>query len=130
MRIGNTEVNFRQFIFLIIYYLFARYLPNSTFFIFGKISKYFRYLCCKNIFSKCGYNVNIERNAYFGTGVDLEIGNNSGIGENCFVPSNIKIGNDVMMGRDCYIVDVNHNFDRIDIPIRLQGSSVKKITII
>ena len=46
------------------------------------------------------------------------------------IPNNIKIGNDVMMGPDIYIPANNHNFDRIDIPMRIQGTSNSKPVII
>lgn len=130
MKIGNTELNIKQIVFLILYYAIFQYLPSSTTFLIGTISKKMRYYCCKKIFKKCGSNVNIERKAFFGTGSQLEIGNNSGLGVNCHIPSNIIIGCDVMMGQDCYIIDVNHKFDLIDVPIRKQGASVKKVTLI
>jgi maltose O-acetyltransferase len=98
--------------------------------IIGKIGRRLRYICCKSIFTSCGKNVNIERNAYFGTGFNVSIGDNSGLGVNCHVLSNIQIGNDVMMGPNCYILDRNHRFDQIDKPMRLQGYSGKTLTII
>ncbi|MHB1105216.1 MAG: acyltransferase [Lutibacter sp.] len=65
--------------------------------------------------------MNIERGASFGKGFNVEIGDNSGIGRYSNVPPNIKIGNDVMMAPKVFIFHINHNFDRIDIPMRLQG---------
>lgn len=106
------------------------WLPASNHFLFGRISKKLRYLCCKNIFLRCGKNVNIEKGAFFGTGFRLKIGDNSGIGVNCVVPGNIEIGANVMMGPECYILSSNHAFDRTDIPMVQQGYSTQKKTII
>jgi maltose O-acetyltransferase len=78
----------------------------------------------------CGKNVNIERKAFLSSGLRLEIGDNSGLGINSVVPSDIKIGRNVMMGPNCYILSVNHKFDRIDIPMIEQGSERAKQTII
>lgn len=83
--------------------------------------KSIRYVVCKNLFKSIGKNVNIERKAHFGSGSHLEIGDNSGLGINCTVPCTIKIGANVMMGPNCYILQQNHVFDKIDIPMRLQG---------
>lgn len=107
---------------LALYYSFAQYLPSSTNFLVGKLSKRIRYQLCKRIFKSIGQNVNIERRAIFGSGRNIEIGDNSGIGIKCVLPSNIIIGNDVMMGRNCYIISQNHNFGRTDVPMRRQGS--------
>ena len=89
-----------------------------------------RYHICKHIFKKCGKNVNIEKGANFGSGFGIEIGDNSGIGINAVIPSNTIIGNDVMMAPNCFILQVNHKTDRTDIPMRLQGSTSPKQTII
>jgi maltose O-acetyltransferase len=72
----------------------------------------------------------VEKGANFGFGSEIEIGDNSGLGVNCFIRGQIAIGNDVMMGPDVVIITENHSFDRIDIPIRKQGySNPEKVTI-
>ena len=117
-------------IFLIIYSLSFKYFPISSFPIFGPISRSLRYFCCKNIFKHCGKDVNIERKASFGTGFDLEIGNNSGLGRYCHDPSNIKIGNDVMMAPHVYVLGENHEFSNTTKPMRLQGTRLAKTIVI
>lgn len=94
------------------------------------MSKYIRYQLVKRIFKVCGKNVNVERKAKFGSGRDIEIGDNSGIGVNANIPSNTKIWENVMMGPNCYILDSNHSFDRTDIPMMQQGNTISKQTII
>ena len=89
-----------------------------------------RYQLVRHIFLRCGKNVNVERGANFGSGREIEIGDNSGIGVNACIPSNTKIGNDVMMGPNCYILPHNHAYDRTDIPMWKQGFTEKKQTII
>lgn len=119
-----------RFIYLSIYYGFARFLPVSYRPFVGKISKWIRYQLCKRIFKKCGKNVNVERMAFFGSGSLIEIGDNSGLGINCFVPKNTIIGENVMMGPNCYIFSANHAFDRTDIPMCKQGHLEAKQTVI
>jgi len=126
MNIRGKKISLIKVVCLILYYGFARFLPSS-----GKclnIGRHARYFLCKKIFKKCGKNVNVERKAWFASGVDVEIGDYSGIGINCHIPNGTVIGDYVMMGPDCYILEVNHRFDNINIPMALQGLSEKKIT--
>lgn len=124
MKIKGVQFSAKKIFFLIVYYRLARFLPSN------KFGKKIRYICCKRIFKSCGKNVNVERGACFGSGRDIEIGHNSGLGINCCIPSNTIIGNDVMMGPNCYILPHNHAFDRLDIPMWQQGFTEKKQTII
>lgn len=128
--INKKSFSAKKLICLFLYYGFARFLPCSFAPIFGRVSKKIRYTLCKQIFKECGRNVNIERMAMFGSGAEIKIGDNSGIGINCTVPSDIIIGKNVMMGPNCYILSFNHRFDRFDIPMCEQGFSSRKITII
>ena len=127
MKIRGREFRISQFICLALYYGVFRYLPASY---KCGVGKHLRYFACKRIFKKCGKNVNIERMANFGSGLDIEIGDNSGLGINCHVPCNTIIGEYVMMGPNCYILARNHKFDRTDIPMGLQGSTDIKQTVI
>lgn len=128
MKLKGIEFPIKKIICLILYYGIARYWPNNKIFLGG--GKLIRYKLVKCIFKRCGKNVNVERLAIFGSGRDIEIGDNSGLGINCCVPSNTIIGNDVMMGPNCYILPHNHAFDRIDIPMWRQGFTEKKQTVI
>lgn len=111
---------------LIIYLSVLRYLPASSTPFIGAFFRKLRYLCCRNIFLKCGRNVNIERMAFFGSGVNLVIGENSGLGINCVVPSDIIIGKNVMMGPNVYILEANHNFESKEKPMIDQGNTLRK----
>jgi maltose O-acetyltransferase len=106
---------------LIFYYLILNKLPHSTVPIIGLPCERFKEFFVKNIFKKCGTNVNVSKNARFGNGKFIEIGNNSSIGMESKVPNNIIIGEDVMMGPNVTIYGSNHIFDRTDIPMRKQG---------
>lgn len=115
---------------LILYYAFARHLPRSYFPILGRLSLKIRLCCCRHIFKHMGDNVNIEHGAYFGSGKDVEIGNNSGIGINCHILNNTKIGNDVMMGPNCYMLESLHKYDRTDVTMIEQGFSSERCKVI
>ena len=130
MKIKGKNISLLQMFCLTMYYGFLTYLPVSTFPVIGKFCRKLRYLCCKHIFLYCGQNVNIERKAKFGSGLLVRIDDNSGIGVNCFVPSDINIGKNVMMGPNCYILHANHEIDRTDITMIDQGHTSIKQTII
>ena len=128
MRLRGVDFKIKTIICLALYYAVFRYWSNNKLFLGG--GKAIRYQLVKRIFKKCGKNVNVERGAKFGSGRDIEIGDNSGIGINACIPSNTIIGRDVMMGPNCYILASNHAFDRIDIPMWKQGLTERKRTII
>lgn len=110
-----------KYFWLLCYTVFFKHLPNSSFPIIGQTCKYLRYQCVKRIFKYCGRNVNIERGASFGKGFELEIGDNSGLGRFCHVPANLKMGKDIMMAPYVFILDTNHEFGDINIPMWRQG---------
>ena len=124
------NISFRQIFFLTLYYGIGYHLPCKTSKIIGGVSARFRYFCCKHIFQKIGFEVNIERHAYFGSGIGIEIGNYSGLGINCHIPNDTIIGDYVMMGPNCYIFSRNHCIERMDIPMLRQGVTNSKQTII
>ena len=110
-----------------ILYLFASHLPSSYFWInFGQ--KQIRAFCGKLILSKCGKGVNIEKGAEFPSSVEL--GDYSGIGIRAQINGKVIIGNHVMMGPDVCIYVSNHRYDRIDIPMNLQGFTSEKPVVI
>jgi len=119
---------------LIIYYSIGRYLPVSYSPLSFKLTKPFRGFLCKLIFKKCGKNINIEKNAFFGNGIDLEIGDNSTIGINSYIGGigsggKLVIGNNVMMARDVIILTRTHNFENVYEPINTQGGENFTVTI-
>ena len=95
----------KRFMCKMLYRYFATYLPDSDKRWFrviriGRLSRKIRYVLCRNVFEYCGKNVNIQRNAQWGSGATLRVGDNSGLGMNCVLPEGTIIGNNVMMGRD------------------------------
>ncbi len=64
-------------------------------------------------------------------GEGLTVGNNVGIGSHSFLgcAGGIEIGDDTIIGNFVSFHSENHNFDRGDVPIRLQGVNRKGIKI-
>lgn len=117
-----------RYICLILYYFFARHLPSSSAaYSFG--ARKIRAFLCRRIFKSAGKNLDIEHGAFFGSGAEIEIGDNSGIGLNCRVNGPLKIGRDVMMGPDVMIFTQNHANDRLDIPMNLQTAPKEPVEI-
>lgn len=83
------------------------------------------------LFHKCGDNINISSNFKIINPEKLEIGSNIYINSNCYITSGggVQIGSNVLIGPDVKIWSINHNVDRIDIPIIDQGWTYKKVII-
>ena len=60
---------------------------------------------------------------------DLEIGDNVGIGVNCFLCGKVRMGDNVMIGPNVSIPGANHNFDLLNIPMVEQGNTIIGTTI-
>lgn len=121
----------KKIICLLIYKLFLVWLPctNNSFFI-SKLIRWIRSTIAGGCFDVCGKNINIEKNADFGTGEGIRIGDNSGIGVNCDVRGPLIIGNNVMMGPDVRIMTSNHNTSRTDIPMVQQEQMAKQLVVV
>ncbi len=80
---------------------------------------------------KYGSNVTIWANTHIDFPSKLIVGNNVSINRNCVLNASgyIEIGNDVLIGPNVIIYSQNHNYKKKDIPIRLQGYSMKKVLI-
>lgn len=113
----------------LLYSWVARYLPRSSR-PFGALGRYPRRFLCRYLFSSCGENVNIERGADFGSGRNVSIGDNSGIGIDCVLAGDVSIGKDVMMGPRCYFIARNHAFQDRSRPMRLQGFGAMKPIVV
>ncbi len=114
-------MSLKRKIALLLYYGIAYNLPDSYMPGVGRWANKMRVACCKRIFKKCGKLGTVNRKVWFGSGHEIEIGDDSGFGAYSTFPNNIKIGNHVMMAPECYCVGVNHRFDLPDVPIGHQG---------
>ncbi len=104
------------------YYIFIQYLPNNYIPIFGKISNFFRKLFARGMGIKIGKNSGINRCVFIGSGKDIQIGANSGIGAGSrIINTKLIIKDDVLIGEELYICGGGHNFDDITKPIIQQG---------
>ncbi len=110
-----------QNIRLLGYYLLLRLLPNSNA-PGGAIYDNLRYWCCRPLFRKCGYPVQIQHNANFGKGDMISIGNNSDLGTNCYVVGEVNIGNNVAMAFNAFITSMNRDFLNTDKLILAAGN--------
>lgn len=117
----------RKAIGYILYVILGSNLPHYALGRTWKISKYIRIICCKMLFDKCGKNVDVGRKIKFSS--KIKLGNNSGIGDNCYIQGKVTIGCDVMMAPNVALIAANHNYTRTDIPMNLQGEIEKEIVI-
>lgn len=112
--------------FILLYYSLIKHLPSTETPLIGRTMRKIRRFVIKQIFHYCGNSININRGVYFGSGVKLQIGNNSSIEVNCQIANDTKIGNDVMIAPEVVIFSVGHETSNVDIPMRLQGNTLPR----
>lgn len=73
----------------------------------------------------------LERSMLQPYGGYILIGKKVGINLNCIIygMGGVTIGDNVMMASSCLIVSANHNFERTDIPMNLQGVTCEEVKI-
>jgi maltose O-acetyltransferase len=84
----------------------------------------------RKIFDSIGNNVTINPRCYISRGEGISLGDDSGIGYNCYLQSPVRIGNQVMMGPEVLILTGGHQHQRVDIPMCFQGDTEKQEVII
>jgi maltose O-acetyltransferase len=109
----------KRALLLAIYYCLLQWLPSSR--RCGGLPGGLRRWCCRGLFRHCGQGVNIERRAFFGSGRELSLGDNSGIGINAKLSPGVTIGDNVLMGEDVLFLTRNHAFAAAKVLIRDQG---------
>ena len=112
----------------IVYRTLGNILPQAHKGCLGKVGKRIRAFCGRHMLASCGRNVNIYPKAVFAYSVEL--GDNSDIGYESRIAGKCIIGKDVIMGPQVWIYTRNHNTERVDIPIKYQGSSEEKPVVI
>lgn len=109
---------------LLLYYGFARYLPQQP--LPGyKFGNWLRSTICKKLFKLTGKNITIKHGAYFGDGRNIVMGDYSQLGINCKVENDLVMGDYVLMGPDVVIYSSMHAYEDLNTPIMMQGA--KKI---
>ena len=116
---------------LVMYYGFARYIPNLS---SRSTGNKIRGFLCKRIFDKCGDNIDVEPMAYFFSGSAIQIGSHSGIGRSAYLSNiggggEIIIGSNVMMAPEVVILTSMHNHKDPTILMQKQGKYLSKVVI-
>jgi maltose O-acetyltransferase len=107
--------------FLLLYYCFAYFLPDSNF-PGGQIYRKTRELICMRLFASTGKRVNIESGVFLADGSCISIGSDSGLGRGSRVYGAI-IGDHVIVAPGVVFLKENHRFSDIDRPIGAQGDT-------
>jgi len=110
-----------------IYVFIGSWLPHYELGREWKIAKFIRKIAGKLLFNKCGKNVDIGKHVKMSP--SIELGNNSGIGDGSYFQGEVIIGNNVMMGPEVMFIAVNHNYDKMNIQMNMQGETREKIVI-
>jgi len=110
------------------YYGVAQHLPRSAA-PGGWLWRAIRCRVAQGMLADAGQGINVESKAYIGKGSNIRVGENSGIGYRCYLQGDITIGRDVLMAPEVIIITRSHGHDRVDIPMREQGSFDRPVII-
>ncbi|MFC5050671.1 acyltransferase [Rubritalea spongiae] len=124
----RQKLGFRAF-WLLVYYGLATWLPSSPL-PGSKLAGALRKFCCRRMFRSMGKDVKIGRGSYFGSGVDIEIGDYSSFSIDSWISNDTVIGKDVMMGPAVMMLSGSHHFERLDIPMREQGAPERRPIVV
>jgi maltose O-acetyltransferase len=114
---------------LFLYYAVARHLPDSP--LPGSaVSMRIRRGLAGKIFKRVGLDTKVHSSVYFGSGVNVELGDFSSLNHGAWISNDTVIGRDVMMGPYVMMLSGSHNFERLDIPMREQGAPDRRPIII
>lgn len=81
---------------------------------------------------KAGKNLRIYNNVSLSNPRNISIGDNVVINPGCFLVASeaeLVIGDDTLLAPRCFLETMNHRFDALDVPIRLQGHTASPIYI-
>ena len=92
------------------YLLIARWLPEGPMPL-GKPSRRFRSWLVSPLLAQADPIIYVERDARFGDGSLIRLGNRSNLGVNSRIQGPVHIGEDVMMGPDVMIFTTGHGSD-------------------
>lgn len=112
---------------IFLYYLIGKNLPSS-FFPLGSLWNSIRLSLLKGFIS-VGKNTKVQPGVYVGKGRDIRIGSHCQINENVKLHA-VDIGDYVMIAPGVTILSRNHQFERTDIPMVMQGEQQEeKVTV-
>ncbi|MDQ8209156.1 acyltransferase [Coraliomargarita sp. SDUM461003] len=114
---------------LFLYYAIARHLPDSPL-PGATVAMIIRRELAKRIFKRVGVDTKVHSSVYFGSGVNVELGDFSSLNHGAWISNDTVIGRDVMMGPYVMMLSGSHNFERLDISMREQGAPARRPIII
>lgn len=118
-------VGFKKTLLIAMYYHFAKHLPSPPL-LGGSFGMWCRKTVTKRIFKKTGIFFKVHADVDFGTGINVEIGENSSLNQGAWIGNDTVIGDDVMMGPEVIMLSGSHNFEDTTIPMTQQGAPPRK----
>jgi acetyltransferase-like isoleucine patch superfamily enzyme len=95
----------------------------------GSIGRQFRVMGKLSI--AVGDRVAFRDNIYLGGNGRLTVGSHTSINAGCMIAAmeSVQIGSNVMFAPYVYVLDVDHKFERLDIPMTKQGYTISPVVI-
>lgn len=112
-----------------LYYLIIQRLPHSRYSALSNNIRIWYLSRVLRIMPKRG-RAKFENGIYISNGTNLSIGEHTRINEDVFMQGEIVIGNYVMIAPKVSIYTRTHVFEKVDVPMLLQGDTETKAVVI
>ena len=122
-------ISFSKSAFIFLFYCVGNRLPDTPMPGCG-VGMWVRRALVRKIFRRCGRSIRIHAGVDFGSGIAVEIGDNSSLNRRCWIANDTVIGADVMMGPEVSILSGSHHFADTDRPMREQGAPPRARVVI
>ena len=116
-------------ILLLAYYGIAIHLPGPPNPL-ARLGHATRRVLARSLFRKFGQDVIIGKGVDFNSGIEIEIGSHSNIGQGSWIARDTIFGSHVMTGREIITFSFNHRTDLNGIPFNMQGVTDRRPVII
>lgn len=114
---------------VMVYYAIISKLPHSRFLKLANRLRLFYLRRVMKVIREPGRVSFFEPAIYIGNGRKVSIGRDCQINENVFIQG-CKIGNYVMIAPNVSILSKGHHFEKLSVPMVLQGESEEKLPVI
>ena len=125
----RQSLTFIRSVYLLLYYAIAKHLPDTPLPLSG-VSMYIRKSLARKIFKGSSPNFKVHSDVDFGSGLNVQIGENSSLNRGAWISNDTIIGAEVMMGPHVTILSGGHEFNDLTIPMTQQGASKRRPVII
>lgn len=125
----RQKIGIARSFWICVYYFLASKMPGSPLPL-SSIGQRLREFCARRIFREFGKDAKVNAGVYFGSGINVVLGDFSSLNNGASISNDTVIRKNVMMGPDVMILSGSHNYEKTDISMREQGAPERRPVVI